>query len=55
MNLIPIDIDSIAVGQPLPCALRDDSGVLLSNKGFMVNSRAELETMRGKRNCNKIS
>ena len=50
MNLIPIDIDSIAVGQPLPCALRDDSGVLLANKGFMVNSRAELETMRGKRN-----
>ncbi len=49
MNLIPINIDSIALGRPLPCALRDDSGVLLANKGFMVNNRLELEVMLGKR------
>lgn len=49
MNLIPINIDSIVVGQPLPCALRDENGVLLANKGFLVNSRLELEMMLGKR------
>ncbi|TXT40644.1 MAG: HD-GYP domain-containing protein [Comamonadaceae bacterium] len=49
MNLIPINIDSIVVGQPLPCALRDESGVLLANKGYLVNNRLELQVMLGKR------
>lgn len=49
MNLVPVNIDSILVGQPLPCALRDVSGVLLASQGYMVNSRQELELMVGRR------
>jgi len=49
MKLIPVNIDAIAIGQPLPCALRDATGVLLANKGFQVNNRQELEVMVGKR------
>lgn len=49
MNLVPVSIDAIVIGQPLPCALRDESGVLLANKGYMVGSRQELEIMVGKR------
>jgi len=49
MNLVPVSVDSIIIGQPLPCALRDAGGVLLANQGFMVNSRQELETMVGRR------
>jgi HD-GYP domain-containing protein (c-di-GMP phosphodiesterase class II) len=49
MNLVPVSIDSILIGQPLPCALRDVSGVLLASQGFMVNSRQELELMVGRR------
>ena len=50
MNLVPVSIDSIIIGQPLPCALRDVGGVLLASQGFMVNSRQDLEVMVGKRN-----
>ncbi|MDD2926833.1 MAG: phosphohydrolase, partial [Rhodoferax sp.] len=49
MNLVPVNIDAIVIGQPLPCALRDESGVLLANKGYMVGSRQDLEIMVGKR------
>jgi HD-GYP domain-containing protein (c-di-GMP phosphodiesterase class II) len=49
MNLVPVSIDSILIGQPLPCALRDVSGVLLASQGFMVNNRQELELMVGRR------
>jgi len=50
MNLVPVNTASIIVGQPLPCALLDQNGVLLANEGFMVGSRKELEVMVGKRN-----
>ncbi|MDD5029733.1 MAG: hypothetical protein PHH58_09560 [Rhodoferax sp.] len=49
MNLVPVNIDTILIGQPLPCPLRDQSGVLLAGKGFQVDSRAVLEAMVGKR------
>lgn len=49
MNLLPVNIDAILIGQPLPCALRDVSGVLLASQGYMVNSRQELELMVGRR------
>lgn len=49
MKLEPVGIDSILIGQPLPCALRDASGVLLASQGFMVGSRADLEAMVGRR------
>ncbi|GAB4214744.1 MAG: hypothetical protein Fur007_11490 [Rhodoferax sp.] len=49
MNLVPIDIDAIVIGQPLPCELRDESGVLLASKGFLVKTRQELEFIVGTR------
>lgn len=49
MNLVPVTTDSILVGQPLPCALLDQNGVLLASPGFMVGSRQELEVMVGQR------
>jgi HD-GYP domain-containing protein (c-di-GMP phosphodiesterase class II) len=42
MNLIPIEIDSIRIGSPLPCDLVDKDGVLLAKKGFVVASKADL-------------
>lgn len=50
MNLVPVSVDSILVGLPLPCALRDQSGVLLASQGFMVSSRQDLQAMVGRRN-----
>jgi HD-GYP domain-containing protein (c-di-GMP phosphodiesterase class II) len=50
MNLVPVNIDAIIIKHPLPCALRDESGVLLANQGFLVQSRQELELMVGRRN-----
>lgn len=49
MNLVPVATDSILVGQPLPCALLDENGVLLAGQGFMVTSRQDLELMLGER------
>lgn len=49
MNLVPVSVDAILIGQPLPCALRDQSGVLLASRGFMVTSRQDLESMVGRR------
>jgi len=49
MNLVPVNVDSILIGQPLPCALRDVSGILLASEGFMVQNRSELDLMVGRR------
>ena len=48
MNLVQVTLDSIAIGQPLPFALRDETGVLLARKGFVIGSRADLEDLRGR-------
>ena len=45
MNLVTVSIDSIHIGQPLPLSLWDESGVLLAPKGFVVRSRADLESI----------
>jgi len=42
MNLVPISLESIRVGQPLPFPLVDKAGVLLARKGFVVPSQSEL-------------
>jgi HD-GYP domain-containing protein (c-di-GMP phosphodiesterase class II) len=42
MNLIPIEIDSIRIGYPLPCDLVDSEGVLLAKKQFVVRSKDDL-------------
>lgn len=49
MKLVPVNVDAIVIGQPLPCALRDKNGVLLASKGFQVGSRQDLESMIGRR------
>lgn len=49
MNLVPVNVDSIRIGQPLPFALRDEGGVLLAHKGYVVSSRSELELVIGRR------
>ena len=42
MNLIPIEIDSVRIGYPLPCDLVDRDGVLLAKKQFVVRSKDDL-------------
>jgi len=48
MRLITVSLDSIRLGEPLPYALRDAKGTLLANKGYIVQSKAELERVIGK-------
>ena len=49
MNLVTVNLDSIHIGQPLPFALWDELGVLLAPKGFVVTSRADLDSISNKR------
>lgn len=49
MNLVTVHLDSIRIGQPLPFSLRDESGVLLAHKGFVVDKREDLDLMIGRR------
>ena len=53
MKLVPIDIDSIHLGQPLPFVLRGADGKLLAGKGFVIHNRQELDVLlaRGLRLC----
>lgn len=39
MNLVPIDIDTLPLGQPLPFALRTGQGALLAEKGFVIRDQ----------------
>lgn len=36
------------IGQPLPFPLRDEAGILLARKGYVITSRDDLEAMRGR-------
>lgn len=49
MHLVTVNVDSIPTGQPLPFSLRDEGGVLLAHKGYVVHSRGELELVIGRR------
>ncbi|MDZ7938388.1 MAG: hypothetical protein U5M53_08945 [Rhodoferax sp.] len=42
MNLVPVNAESIPIGQPLPFPLMDKDGTLLAKKSFVVTSRREL-------------
>ena len=46
MNLVQVTQESIAIGQPLPFALRDESGILLARKGYTIVARDDLDAMR---------
>ena len=45
MNLVPLSIDSIHFGQPLPFVLRGADGTLLAQKGFVIRNREDLNTL----------
>ena len=49
MNLVTVNVDSIRIGEPLPFSLRDEHGVLLAHKGYVVLSRDELTLVVGRR------
>ena len=49
MNLIVVNIDSIRIGHPLPLSLRDETGILLASKGFVVEKRDDLLEIIGRR------
>lgn len=45
MNLIPVSIDSIHIGRPLPFHLVDKDGLLLAKKDFVVKTEADLRNI----------
>ncbi|MCX7275971.1 MAG: phosphohydrolase [Burkholderiales bacterium] len=53
MNLIPVNLSTLRLGQPLPFTLRNENGVLLANKGYTITSREEITywTSRGMTLC----
>lgn len=53
MSLVSLNTTSIPLGQPLPFVLRGADGVLLAQKGFVIQSRGELDSMlaRGRQLC----
>jgi len=53
MNLIAVNINSLRLGQPLPFTLRNEQGVLLANKGYIIHEREEITywTSRGMTLC----
>lgn len=53
MNLVELNIDTIPLGQPLPFALRGVAGALLAQKGYVIGTQKELQTLlaRGQTLC----
>lgn len=49
MNLVTVNIESIRIGQPLPFSLRDEEGVLLAPKGYVLTGQSDLDLMLDKR------
>lgn len=43
MKLIPVKVETIGVGEPLPFTVRDVDGTLLANKGYVIPTRQDLE------------
>ncbi len=42
MRLVPVSIESVRIGQPLPFPLMDRDGVLLAQRSFVIASREDL-------------
>lgn len=42
MHLVPVSVDSIRIGKPLPFPVMDKDGVLIAKRGYVVTSRADL-------------
>ena len=45
MKLIPLNLDSIRIGKPLPFSIRTTNGMLLASKGFVFQTRDQVLTM----------
>jgi HD-GYP domain-containing protein (c-di-GMP phosphodiesterase class II) len=45
MNLVPLSIDSIQLGRPLPFVLRSADGTLLAQKGFVIKDKEDLNLL----------
>jgi HD-GYP domain-containing protein (c-di-GMP phosphodiesterase class II) len=43
MNLVPVNVESIRIGHPLPFPLMDKDGTLLAKKTFVIPSRRDLD------------
>ena len=43
MQLVPVSVDSIRIGKPLPFPLVDKDGTLLARKSFVIPTRKDLE------------
>ncbi len=43
MHLIPVSVESIRIGQPLPFPLMDKGGILLAKRSFVIESKQDLE------------
>lgn len=50
MQLVPVSVDSIRIGVPLPFPLLDKNGLLLARKSFIVLTRQALEDMANRGN-----
>lgn len=48
MHLVPVSVESIRIGQPLPFPLMDKDGVLLAKKAFVVDSKEALMEFAGR-------
>ena len=48
MQLIPVTVESIQVGKPLPFPLMDKDGILLARKSFVVATRQDLIDMQAR-------
>ena len=49
MNLVSVNVDTIRIGQPLPFSLREEGGILLALKGYVVETLEELDLLCGRR------
>lgn len=45
MKLVKLDLETIPLGYPLPFVLRSSTGVLLAQKGYVVQTKEELQAM----------
>ena len=53
MKLVKLDLETIPLGYPLPFVLRSSTGVLLAQKGYVIQTREELNSiaLRGQSLC----
>ena len=45
MKLVTVNLSSIAIGKPLPFAVRTADGILLASKGYVFSEREALDTL----------